>query len=114
MYANRVFCGWDYGIATQEAAQLKSSAIYNELKELLSEEMDETEDRTCIYNFWTYTIQIIVNILVLVLLAALGWATWLLLEYSRNNTHENTVILTAIAVNIIMMLFPPIFHSISQ
>lgn len=32
VYAHKIFCGWDYSIATQEAADLKSSSIYNELK----------------------------------------------------------------------------------
>lgn len=32
VYAHKVFCGWDYSIATKEGAQLKSNAIYNELK----------------------------------------------------------------------------------
>lgn len=31
-FALKVFCGWDYSIATREAAELKSSSIYFELK----------------------------------------------------------------------------------
>jgi hypothetical protein len=37
VFASKIFCAWDFGIATKEAAALKSSAIYNELRELLSD-----------------------------------------------------------------------------
>lgn len=32
VFANKIFCGWDYNIATKDAANLKTKAIYNELK----------------------------------------------------------------------------------
>lgn len=32
VFANKIFCGWDYNIATKGAADLKIKAIYNELK----------------------------------------------------------------------------------
>lgn len=32
IFCHKVFCGWDYGIATSDAAALKSSSIYNELQ----------------------------------------------------------------------------------
>ena len=32
VFAHKIFCGWDYSIATNKAANLKMSAIYNELK----------------------------------------------------------------------------------
>lgn len=32
IFAHKVFCGWDYSIATKEAAVLKSSSLYVELK----------------------------------------------------------------------------------
>lgn len=31
VYANKIFCGWDYSIATEEGAKLKSNTIYSEL-----------------------------------------------------------------------------------
>jgi hypothetical protein len=31
-FSNKVFCGWDFGITTYDAADLKSSSIYNELQ----------------------------------------------------------------------------------
>lgn len=32
IFGQKVFCGWDYSIATREAAELKSHSIYHELK----------------------------------------------------------------------------------
>lgn len=32
VFAQKIFCGWDFSIATNEAANLKSHAIYHELK----------------------------------------------------------------------------------
>lgn len=32
MFAQKIFCGWEYSIATPEAAELKSQATYHELK----------------------------------------------------------------------------------
>lgn len=31
-YANKVFCAWDFGIATQEAAELQMKSIHTEFK----------------------------------------------------------------------------------
>lgn len=30
--SHKIFCGWDYQIATKETAELKSSSIYQDLK----------------------------------------------------------------------------------
>jgi len=35
VFANKIFCGWDYNIATKDAADLRTKAIYNELKVVL-------------------------------------------------------------------------------
>jgi len=32
IYANKVFCAWDFGIATDEAAKLKAKSIHTEFK----------------------------------------------------------------------------------
>jgi hypothetical protein len=32
IFCHKVFCGWDFGIATHHAADLKSNSIYNELQ----------------------------------------------------------------------------------
>ncbi|XP_044272315.1 transmembrane channel-like protein 5 [Tribolium madens] len=112
VFANRIFCGWDFGIATKEAAHLKSLGIFNELKELLNEERRDDEDKTCIYKFWTYSTQIVANILILVIIAGVGWLTWVLLE---NYGHEDgaNVLVTTIVVNVILMVLPSIFHYVA-
>jgi hypothetical protein len=32
IFCHKVFCGWDFGIASHDAAALKSNSIYNELQ----------------------------------------------------------------------------------
>jgi hypothetical protein len=32
IFCHKVFCGWDFGIANHDAADLKSHSIYNELQ----------------------------------------------------------------------------------
>lgn len=32
IFSHKVFCGWDFSIATRDAAALKSSSIFNELQ----------------------------------------------------------------------------------
>ena len=31
IFAHKIFCGWDFSIATNEGAALKSKSIFNEL-----------------------------------------------------------------------------------
>lgn len=32
VFANKVFCGWDFGVVTPEAAKLNANSLYNEFK----------------------------------------------------------------------------------
>ncbi|XP_008196552.1 transmembrane channel-like protein 7 isoform X1 [Tribolium castaneum] len=112
VFANRIFCGWDYSIATKEAAHLKSLAIFNELKELLNEERRYDEDRTCIYKFWTCSTQIVANILILVIIFGVGWLTWVLLDnYGQEDNAK--VLITTIVINVILMVLPSVFHYVA-
>lgn len=32
VYANKVFCGWDFGVVSEQAAALTANSLYNEFK----------------------------------------------------------------------------------
>ncbi|KAJ8968030.1 hypothetical protein NQ317_017167 [Molorchus minor] len=106
----RIFCGWDYNIATEDAAHLKSHAIYTELKELLYEDMHQKEKDSCMVIFWTKMMQLTMNIFILILLFATGYVMWFSMDKAEKE-HWSSVY-TTIAVNVIMTLFPIIFSII--
>jgi hypothetical protein len=113
VFASKIFCAWDFGIATKEAAALKSLAIYNELRELLSEAIKNDPRRSCLHKFYTSIIQIVVNLLVLVILGAVGWLTWMLLTRFSLDNSDN-ILITPVVVNIIIMIIPVIFNYIAK
>jgi hypothetical protein len=113
VFASKIFCAWDFGIATKEAAALKSSAIYNELRELLSDAIKNDPRRSCLHKFYTSIIQIVVNLLVLVILGAVGWLTWMLLTRFSLDNSDN-ILITPVVVNIIIMIIPIIFNYIAK
>nr|CAI5856321.1 unnamed protein product [Callosobruchus analis] len=109
VYAHKVFCGWDYNIATKDAARLKHRAIYNELKELLYDAVHKTEDRSCFHRFLTIGIQLSMHVLILFVLIGIGSLLWFLME--KATAEDWSPIITAVAVNLIMT-FAPIFFSV--
>ncbi|KAJ8915105.1 hypothetical protein NQ315_000357 [Exocentrus adspersus] len=110
IFANKVFCGWDYNIATESTARLKSRAIYNELKELLNEVMYESEKETFIVVFWTRTMQLMMHLMVSITLAASGYLMWFLMDKSAKENWSP--IYTALVVNVIMAVMPIVFSFI--
>lgn len=80
VYAHKIFCGWDYSIATAEAANLKSKSLYNELKELLAEDYKELKDHTWKSWFRIYTLRLFVNFAAAAFFIGTGAAIWLVLE----------------------------------
>ncbi|VEN60992.1 unnamed protein product [Callosobruchus maculatus] len=109
VYAHKVFCGWDYSIATKDAARLKHRAIYNELKELLYDAVHKKEDRSCFQNFLIFGLQLSMHVMILFLLIGIGSLVWFLME--KATAEDWSPIITAIAVNVIMT-FAPIFFSV--
>lgn len=125
-FALKVFCGWDYSIATKEAAQLKCSSIYFELKvtqkpvsvkkgfetsslqELLSDMDSYSAKKSCLLLFWTRTLQVVAHILVGILLVSTGYVMWILLDGYRNDDNTSAI-LTAFIINCIMLVFPALF-----
>ncbi|KAH9628449.1 hypothetical protein HF086_005902 [Spodoptera exigua] len=67
VFANKVFCGWDFGVVTPEAAKLNANSLYNEFKELLNE-----QNRKKASSWWLVRVgQYLCNVAVWVFSAAL-------------------------------------------
>ncbi|KAK5640704.1 hypothetical protein RI129_009251 [Pyrocoelia pectoralis] len=114
-FAHKIFCGWDYSVATEKAANLKVSALFHELKELLSESLETVQNTSCLQQFYTKVIQTICNIIIIFLLGGTGCVLWLLLKENTipmNKSSANVGIIIAIVINIIMWLFPIAFSFI--
>ncbi|XP_018570841.1 transmembrane channel-like protein 3 isoform X2 [Anoplophora glabripennis] len=107
VFAQKIFCGWDYNIATDDAALLKSRAIYNDLRELLYDVMYESHEDPFIVIFWTGTMQVMMNILVVLSLAGSGYLMWFLMDMAMKE-HWSSMY-SAIVVNLIMTLLPIVF-----
>ncbi|XP_049801979.1 transmembrane channel-like protein 5 isoform X1 [Schistocerca nitens] len=80
VYAHKIFCGWDYSIATTEAANLKSKSLYNEIKELLAEDYKELKKHN--WKSWLKIIlvRLVVNLSAAAIFIGTGAAIWLVLE----------------------------------
>ncbi|KAF5294394.1 hypothetical protein FQR65_LT10759 [Abscondita terminalis] len=117
-FAHKIFCGWDYSIATQEAADLKSSSIYQELKELLGDSLRTVKKLTCLQRFYTFVVQIVCNCIILLLLSGTGYLLWMLTKQQNSNIMESTSssigVLLAIIINVIMLFFPMLFSFIVE
>ncbi|KAK7867508.1 hypothetical protein R5R35_009411 [Gryllus longicercus] len=112
IYAHKIFCGWDFGIATEESAILKSKSILNELRELLSEDEKSDMSQNCKMRFHIIGVRICVHILSTFILIFTGGVIWFLLSanlgYDEERTYQSSMMMSLI-VTIIMMISPVIF-----
>lgn len=105
-YAMKIFCGWDFGISSYKAAKLCSASIYRELKELLGEAENDV-DMSCLTKFLTISIQILMTILVLAMIAGTGGLLWILLnQHKADMTNVWSVLMVPLVVTGIMNIFP--------
>lgn len=80
LYALKIFCSWDFSITNHKAAQLKHMNIYNELQEVLNDIHHQPLAPTRVQAFWTICTQLTAHILVLCMLAGIGFGLWTLLQ----------------------------------
>ncbi|KAK7790181.1 hypothetical protein R5R35_002954 [Gryllus longicercus] len=84
-YCNLIFGGWDYCIHNEKAAVIKHKALYNEIKGCLEAERLEEERQSRSKEEKTKLVitRCIVNLIVIVVLAAGGFLIFETLEYSK-------------------------------
>ncbi|XP_077289080.1 transmembrane channel-like protein 7 [Arctopsyche grandis] len=122
VYANKIFCGWDFSIATAEAASLKSKSIYNELREILSEDYRATDKHSFCDNIYLFSVKIFMHIFVLVLLGLTGLVMWVLMDESivvsdvvtAIRVSNQKSIVMAVIVTLIIFALPILFSYIMR
>ncbi|CAG9790360.1 unnamed protein product [Diatraea saccharalis] len=107
LFANKVFCGWDFNIVTAQAAALNARSIYNEFKELLNERNKNNQSTY----FWTRMVRCFTNIAVTVLvlgtIAALEYGLWQLLATEPSLPRWELVI--SLVLCAVLAVLPIIF-----
>ncbi|XP_066251004.1 transmembrane channel-like protein 7 isoform X2 [Euwallacea similis] len=103
VFATKIFCGWDFNIATKDAADLKCRSLYNELKELNWEFARQKRVKTFWDKFRILGTQIFMNVLVLCAIAGTGVTIWLLLH---NVFRDFRVIVAPVMINAVMTIMP--------
>lgn len=114
IFSHKVFCGWDFSIATRDAAALKSSSIFNELQELLGDMMKKDTKLTWKLKCCLWTLRIALNVFVGLLIAGSGILIWFLLRWhvgidDPTAGARETTMVVPIIITIIMMVAPVLF-----
>ncbi|KAK3928453.1 Transmembrane channel-like protein 5 [Frankliniella fusca] len=111
----KLFCGWDFSIATEEAALLHKKRFQNEIKEALNEIEFQKRVSSCLSRFTNVTVQIALNILFFFLMGGIALLMWDLLGrhsvYLSNKSaggSGNTMIM-AVITSLIMNVLPICF-----
>lgn len=121
VYAMKVFCGWDFGISTSRAAELKSASIFNELRELLAEQNKEKKALSGCEKFFRNILFLIINVVVLALMAGTGLMVWWLIDPSFSEESALVTelrgsvywaLIMAVIINIIIIVAPVVFGAI--
>ncbi|XP_045535607.1 transmembrane channel-like protein 3 isoform X2 [Papilio machaon] len=110
VFASKVFCGWDFGIVSQHAAALNASSIYNEFKELLSEQNKKHVTMSLWRRVWQYMVNVVVTGAVLALVAGLQYGLWLLLALKTEVQHWE--IFVSLIITFVVALCPLLFNLI--
>ncbi|XP_042203710.1 transmembrane channel-like protein 5 isoform X1 [Homarus americanus] len=110
-FVRKVFSSWDFSITERKAAKLKHRSIYNELKELLQEFLNEELEE----DFWSkvigWSVKFVFWVIILTLLGLLGWATYLMLDSDINKDIGNgfNLLVYPLIVTCIIMFVPSVF-----
>uniref|UniRef100_A0A8D0DM66 Transmembrane channel-like protein n=1 Tax=Salvator merianae TaxID=96440 RepID=A0A8D0DM66_SALMN len=112
----RVFCAWDYLIGNPEAAESKSAAIVNSIREAILEEQEKKKSTNLAV---TISLRIIANILVLLSLAGSIYIIYFVVDRSQKleRTKKELTLWekneVSVVVSLITMLAPSAFELIA-
>ncbi|XP_015588696.1 transmembrane channel-like protein 5 [Cephus cinctus] len=106
LYASKIFCGWDFGIASMKAASLKSASIYGELKEFLAD-AEKQSYPNCATKYYALFVQTSMTLLVLAIMVGTGVLLWILLSrYETDNSNALSLLIVPLVITAIMNLYP--------
>ncbi|XP_047024668.1 transmembrane channel-like protein 3 isoform X1 [Helicoverpa zea] len=108
VFANKVFCGWDFGVVTPEAAKLNANSLYNEFKELLSEQNRKQTATSWLTKLGQYATNVIISVFVLALIGLIEWGLWLLLGWRSGVQHWELCV--SVIVTVCVTVCPLMLH----
>ncbi|XP_075973260.1 transmembrane channel-like protein 7 [Anticarsia gemmatalis] len=108
VFANKVFCGWDFGVVSAQAAALNANSLYNEFKELLSEQNKNQVSLTTWAKIGQRVTNVVMSVFVLALIVGAECALWLLLGAARGTQHWD--LLVSVLLTAVLTLCPLLFH----
>ncbi|XP_041031142.1 transmembrane channel-like protein 3 isoform X4 [Carcharodon carcharias] len=113
----KVFCAWDYLIGNPEAAESKTAAVINSIREAILEEQVKKKDRSLAM---IISLRILANILVLLSLAGSIYIIYFVVDRSQE-LERTKVELTlweknevSVVVSLITMIAPSVFELVAQ
>ncbi|XP_045416545.1 transmembrane channel-like protein 3 [Lemur catta] len=112
----RVFCAWDYLIGNPEAAESKTAAIVNSIREAILEEQEKKKSKNLAV---TICLRIIANILVLLSLAGSIYLIYFVVDRSQKLEQSKKELTlwekneVSVVVSLVTMLAPSAFDLIA-
>ncbi|XP_008585259.1 PREDICTED: transmembrane channel-like protein 3 [Galeopterus variegatus] len=112
----RVFCAWDYLIGNPEAAESKTAAIVNSIREAILEEQEKKKSKNMVV---TICLRIIANILVLLSLAGSIYLIYFVVDRSQKLEQSKKELTlwekneVSVVVSLVTMLAPSAFDLIA-
>uniref|UniRef100_G3U020 Transmembrane channel-like protein n=1 Tax=Loxodonta africana TaxID=9785 RepID=G3U020_LOXAF len=113
----RVFCAWDYLIGNPEAAESKTAAIVNSIREAILEEQEKKKSKNLVV---TICLRIIANILVLLSLAGSIYLIYFVVDRSQKLEQSKKELTlwekneVSVVVSLVTMLAPSAFDLIAS
>ncbi|XP_003784635.1 transmembrane channel-like protein 3 [Otolemur garnettii] len=112
----RVFCAWDYLIGNPEAAESKTAAIVNSIREAILEEQEKKKNKNLAV---TVCLRVIANILVLLSLAGSIYLIYFVVDRSQKLEQSKKELTlwekneVSVVVSLVTMLAPSAFDLIA-
>ncbi|KAI6056861.1 transmembrane channel-like protein 3 [Marmota monax] len=112
----RVFCAWDYLIGNPEAAESKTAAVVNSIREAILEEQEKKKSKNLAV---TICLRIIANILVLLSLAGSIYLIYFVVDRSQKLEQSKKELTlwekneVSVVVSLVTMLAPSVFDLIA-
>ncbi|XP_072324852.1 transmembrane channel-like protein 3 [Scyliorhinus torazame] len=113
----KIFCAWDYLIGNPEAAESKTAAVINSIREAILEEEVKKKDRSLAV---IISLRILANILVLLSLAGSIYIIYFVVDRSQELERTKLELTlwekneVSVVVSLITMIAPSVFELVAQ